>query len=167
MISLLFLFSSLLSQLSKKITGQPQCISFLVCGAFPARAVPVYGRDENQPLSMISSAGSEKHPIGALYMLTHQSRSRLTSDPWHLLTYRNEGMLRRRYDNLRCTLRDMTTTAGLIAEEEPRGLPGFGTGGGDLLARPYDIHPGQAAVADVYMVSEHMDALAETDMLPS
>ena len=82
----------------------------------------------------------------------------LSSD--HLLTCRNEGMLGRRHDNLRRTLRDMATTAGLIAEEEPRGLPGFGQGGGDLLV--HDIHPGQAIVADVCVVSEHVDALAET-----
>ena len=69
-------------------------------------------------------------------------------------------MLGRRHDNLRRTLRDMATTAGLIAEEEPRGLPGFGQGGGDLLV--HDIHPGQAIVADVCVVSEHVDALAET-----
>ena len=35
---------------------------------------------------------------------------------------------------------DIATTAGLIAEEQPRGLPGFGQGGGDLLV--HDIHPG-------------------------
>ena len=66
----------------------------------------------------------------------------LSSD--HLLTCRNEGMLARRHDNLGRTLRDMTTTAGLIAEEEPRGLPGFGQGCGDFLV--HDIHPGQAIV---------------------
>ena len=38
----------------------------------------------------------------------------------HLLKCRNEGMLGRRHDDLRRTLRDMATTAGLIAEEEPR-----------------------------------------------
>ena len=59
--------------------------------------------------------------------------------PHHLLTCRNEGMLGRRHDDLRRTLRDMATTAGLIAEEEPRGLPGFGQGGGDLLI--HDLHP--------------------------
>ena len=58
------------------------------------------------------------------------------------------------------TLRDMATTAGLIAEEEPRGLPGFGQGGGDLLI--HDLHPGQSIVADVCVVSEDVDALAET-----
>ena len=78
----------------------------------------------------------------------------------HLLTCRNEGMLGQRHDNLRRTLRGMATTAGLISEEQPRGLPGFGQGGGDLLV--HDIHPGQAIVADVCVVSEHIDALAET-----
>ena len=78
----------------------------------------------------------------------------------HLLTCRNEGMLGRRHDDLRRTLRDMATTAGLITEEEPRGLPGFGQGGGDLLI--HDLHPGQSIVADVCVVSEDVDALAET-----
>ena len=43
----------------------------------------------------------------------------LSSD--HLLTCRNEGMLRRRLNNLRRTLRDMATTAGLIAKRGARG----------------------------------------------
>ena len=37
----------------------------------------------------------------------------------HLLTCRNEGMLGRLHDDLRQTLRDMATTAGLMAKEEP------------------------------------------------
>ena len=69
-------------------------------------------------------------------------------------------MLGRGHDDLRRTLRDMATTAGLIAEEEPRGLPGFGQGDGDLLI--HDFHPGQSIVADVCVVLEHVDALAET-----
>ena len=69
-------------------------------------------------------------------------------------------MLGRRHDDLRRTLCDMATTAGLIDEEEPRGLPGFGQGGGDLLI--HDLYPAQSIVADVCVVSEDVDALAET-----
>ena len=68
-------------------------------------------------------------------------------------------MLGRRHDYLRRTLRDKATTAGMIAEEEPRGLPGFGNCGGDLLV--HNVHPGKAIVADVCVVSEHVEALAK------
>ena len=143
---------------SNALTGQPWCLSFSVGGTFAARAVPIYGRNENQPAPMASPAGLQKHSIGALYLLSHQPCSRLVVRP-------PADMQKRRYawataNNSRRTLRDMATTAGLIAEEEPRGLPGFGQGGGDLLV--HDIHPGQAIVADVCVVSEHIDALAET-----
>ena len=140
------------------LTGQPWCVSIPVVGAFIAGAVPTNSRNANEPPQMASPAAPKQYPNGPCVCSTTSHAPALS--PHHLLTYRNEGMLGRRHDDLRRTLRDMATTAGLIAEEEPRGLPGFGQGGGDLLI--HDLHPRQSIIADVCVVSEHVDALAET-----
>jgi len=64
-----------------------------------------------------------------------------------------------RHDALRRTLRDMAMSAGVAAEEEPRGLPGFGQGGGDLLL--HDYQQGRTAMADVTVVCELKSGVVE------
>ena len=70
----------------------------------------------------------------------------------HLLNCKLMGMVTYRHDELRGTLRDMFVSAGLVAREEPRVLPGFGQGGGDILVLNY-THDGRDAIADVTVVN--------------
>jgi len=85
------------------------------------------------------------------------SRSRPTRlDEGHILVCKLHGVATWRHDDLRRTLRDMAMSAGIVAEEEPRCLPGFGQGGGDIL-----LHgAGEAArdlMVDVTVVAEDTD----------
>ena len=66
-------------------------------------------------------------------------------------------MLGQQHDNMRRTLCDMATTAGRITKEKP--LHVFDQCGGDLLLL---LDPGHSIVADVRVISEYVDALAET-----
>jgi len=81
--------------------------------------------------------------------------SPLTTD--HLLRCHLHGVATSRHDNLRRALRQMAAGAGLMVEEEPRGLPGFGQGGGDLLFVAYT--PEADAMADVTVVCEQREDL--------
>ena len=113
---------------SAALTGQPWCVSIPVVGAFIAGAVPTNSRDANEPPPMAFACRSKTVSQRGHCVCSITSHAPALSSH-HLLTCRNEGMLGRRHDDLRRTLRDMATTAGPIAEEEPRGLPGFGQGG--------------------------------------
>ena len=53
----------------------------------------------------------------------------------------------------------MVLAAGFIAEEEPRGLPGFGQGGGDILVQGYQ--EGVDAIADITVINEQRDDVVE------
>ena len=72
--------------------------------------------------------------------------------PDHLLTCPNEDMLACHQDGLRRILSDMALAFGRMIE--PRCLPGFGQGRGDLLL--HDLHPGQSVIAGVCAVRAHL-----------
>ena len=68
-------------------------------------------------------------------------------------------MVIRRHDDLPRTLRSMALSAGIAAEEEPRCLPGFGQGGGDLLL--HEFTDGKSVMADITVVVEQKDGVVE------